>query len=302
MGVESEAVPRRGSVFTLTLPGVSGEIQNMAGEPEHSHVVYVVSDATGGTARRVVEAALLQFSGAEVRVEQVPGVREVKEVKRLVKQAAQTRGMIVHTMVLPELRWVMLSEGRRRHVVTIDLMGPLVARLSEILELAPLAKPGLLSQLDESYFERIGAIDFAVRHDDGRNADDLPQADLVLVGVSRTSKTPISIFLAYRGWRVANVPIIANLEPPPALFQIDRSRVVALAIHPERLVKLRQARLNRMARGFSLEYAQMAHIQRELDWADLILRRERWAVVDVTNKSIEECAAEIIALQDRRAG
>jgi regulator of PEP synthase PpsR (kinase-PPPase family) len=184
--------------------------------------------------------------------------------------------------------------------VTIDLMGPLVARLSEILELAPLAKPGLLRQLDESYFERIGAIDFAVRHDDGRNPDDLLQADLVLVGVSRTSKTPISIFLAYRGWRVANVPIIANLEPPPALFQIDRSRVIALAIHPERLAKLRQARMSRMTRGFSLDYAQMEYIQQELDWADLILRRERWAVVDVTNKSIEECAAEIIALQDRR--
>ena len=272
----------------------------MGGEAGHSHVVYVVSDATGGTARRAVEAALLQFSGARVTVEQIPGVREAKEVKRLVKRAARGGGTIVHTLVLPELRRIMLTEGRRRHVVTIDLMGPLVARLSETLELAPLAKPGLMRQLDESYFERIGAIDFAVRHDDGRNPDDLSGADLVLVGVSRTSKTPISIFLAYRGWRVANVPIIAELEPPPAVSQVDRRRVIALTIRPERLVKLRRARMDRMTRRISLNYARMDHIQQELDWAELILRRERWPVIDVTNKSIEECAAEIIALQDQR--
>jgi regulator of PEP synthase PpsR (kinase-PPPase family) len=274
----------------------------MEGDTPHSHIVYVVSDATGGTARRVVEAAVLQFSGANVTIEQRPGVRKVKEVKRLVREAACTGGTIVHTLVLADLRRVMLNEGRRRHVATIDLMGPLVARLSETLELAPLAEPGLMRQLDESYFERIGAIDFAVRHDDGRNAVDLPQADLVLVGVSRTSKTPISIFLAYRGWRVANVPIIANMEPPPGLFKVDRRRVVALTIHPDRLMKLRQARMSRMARGYSLNYARREHIQEELDWADLVLRRERWPIVDVTNKSIEECSAEIIALQSQRVG
>jgi regulator of PEP synthase PpsR (kinase-PPPase family) len=272
----------------------------MEGEPERSHRVYVVSDATGGTARRVVDAALMQFKDAVVSVEQVPGVREVKEVKKLVKQAAKTRGTIVHTLALPDLRRVMLTEGRRRHVVTIDLMGPLLSRLSETLELAPLAQPGLLHQLDESYFERVGAIDFAVRPDDGRNPDDLARADLVLVGVSRTSKTPISIFLAYRGWRVANVPIIANLELPPGLARVDRRRVIALTIQPERLVKLRQARQNRMTRGLSMGYARPEHVQQELDWAELLLRRERWPTVDVTNKSIEECAAEVIALQGRR--
>jgi [pyruvate, water dikinase]-phosphate phosphotransferase / [pyruvate, water dikinase] kinase len=268
----------------------------------HKHIVYVVSDATGATGRRVVEAALAQFSGAEVTVDQVPGVREVRDIEQLIQKAAQVGGTIVHTLVVPELRQAMLAEGRRRHVVTIDLIGPLVARLSETLELSPMARPGLLRQLDESYFERIGAIDFAVRHDDGRNPDDLSQADLVLVGVSRTSKTPISIFLAYRGWRVANVPLIVDLEPPPALFQVDRRRVIALTIESSRLVKLRQVRQARMVRGVSLNYASVEHIQQELDWADLILRRERWPVVDVTNKSIEECAAEVIDLQGRRIG
>jgi regulator of PEP synthase PpsR (kinase-PPPase family) len=266
----------------------------------HRHTVYVVSDATGATARRVVEAALAQFEGAQVTVEQVPGVADVKEVKQLVKQVAQNGGTIVHTLVVPELRRAMLAEGRRRLVTTIDLMGPLLDRLRDTLELSPMAKPGLLRQLDESYFERISAIDFAVRHDDGRNPDDLPQAQLVLVGVSRTSKTPISIYLAYRGWRIANVPIVGGLEPPPALFQVDRRRIVATSIHPARLKLLRRVRAGRMVRGMPLDYAQEEHIQQELDWANLLVRRERWATVDVTNKSIEECAAEIVDLQVRR--
>jgi regulator of PEP synthase PpsR (kinase-PPPase family) len=272
----------------------------MAEEAKHEHIVYVVSDATGATARRVVEAALAQFATAYVIVEQVPGVHDKGEIKKLVKQAAQAGGTIVHTLVIPELRQTMLTEGRRRHVTTVDLMGPLLARLSEALELSPLARPGLQRQLDESYFERIGAIDFAVRHDDGRNSDELSQADLVLVGVSRTSKTPISIFLAYRGWRVANVPIVAQLEPPASLLELERRKIIALTIQVERLIILRQVRANRMTRGFSLDYASRAYIQEDLDWAELVIRRERWPMVDVTNKSIEESAAEIIDLHGRR--
>jgi len=265
----------------------------------HSHIVYVVSDATGATARRVVEAALAQFEGAAVTVEQIQGVRTAQEVRQIVSDAARVGGTVVHTLALPDLRQEMLTEGRRRLVVTIDLMGPLVDRLRDTLELSPLAKPGLLRQLDESYYERIGAIDFAVRHDDGRNPEDLPQAELVLVGVSRTSKTPISIFLAYRGWRVANVPLVANIGPPPALFKTKRHRVVALTIQPERLVMLRQVRAQRLGGRIVMNYASRAHVQRELEWAEIIIRRQRWVTVDVTNKSIEEAAAEITALYNR---
>lgn len=274
----------------------------MSSEDKRNHVVYVVSDATGTTGRRVVQAALAQFSGAEVTVELKPGVRTGKQVRKLVKEAAGAGGTIVHTLAVPKLRDVIVEEGRAYHVVTVDLMGPLVARLQECLELSPLDRPGLLHQWDESYLQRIEAIDFAVRHDDGRNPDDLPEAELVLVGVSRTSKTPISIFLAYRGWRVANVPIVADLDPPPALFRVDRFRIVGLTVEPERLVLLRKARASRMGRGLSLRYASMNYVERELGAAELLLRRERWATVDVTNKSIEECAAEIITLQRRRTG
>ena len=274
----------------------------MGNDDVRSHIVFAISDATGATGQRVVQAALAQFANAQVEVELKPGVRKAREVRKLVKEAAKVGGTIVHTLAVPKLREVMVEEARARHVVTIDLMGPLVARLSEALELAPLARPGLLRQLDESYIRRIEAIDFAVRHDDGRNPGDLPQAELVLVGVSRTSKTPISIFLAYRGWRVANVPIIADIEPPPALRRVERCNVVALTVASQRLMLLRRARASRMGSSLFPNYATKEHVQRDLDWAELLLRRERWATVDVTNKSIEECAAEIIALQRRRTG
>jgi regulator of PEP synthase PpsR (kinase-PPPase family) len=274
----------------------------MGNDDSRKHVVFAISDATGATGQRVVQAALAQFEGAEVTVELKPGVRKAREVRKLIKEAARVGGTIVHTLAVPKLRAVMVEEARARHVVTIDLMGPLIARLSEALELAPLAQPGLLQQLDESYIRRIEAIDFAVRHDDGRNPGDLPQAELVLVGVSRTSKTPISIFLAYRGWRVANVPIIADIEPPPALGRVDRSKVIALTVTPQRLMLLRKARASRMGSSLFPNYATKDYVRRDLDWAELLLRRERWATVDVTNKSIEECASEIIALQRRRTG
>jgi [pyruvate, water dikinase]-phosphate phosphotransferase / [pyruvate, water dikinase] kinase len=274
----------------------------MYSDGKRTHRVYIISDATGTTGQRVVRAALAQFANADVTVELKPGVREAEEVQRLVEEAGQVGGTIVHTLAIPELRQIMVQQGRMHHVVTIDLMGPLVARLSDALELAPLARPGLLKQLDESYLQRIEAIDFTVRHDDGRNPESLPDAELVLVGVSRTSKTPISIFLAYRGWRVANVPVIAEIEPPPGLSLVDRSRVVALTIDPKRLVLLRKARANRMGRRATVQYANLDHVQQELDWAELLLRRHRWATVDVTNKSIEESAAEIITLQRRRTG
>jgi len=132
----------------------------------------------------------------------------------------------VHTFVTEELRSAMLNEGRAKNVATIDLMGPLLARLTELLETPPRAQPGLFNPFDSSYMQRIEAIDFTVRHDDGRNLHDLYRAEIVLVGVSRTSKTPLSVYLADRGWRVANVPVILGMEPPHQRFELPHRRVI----------------------------------------------------------------------------
>ncbi len=258
--------------------------------------IFAVSDASGVTAERVVRAALVQFAAPEIEITRHGGVRTPERIREIVTEAAEQNGFIVHTFVYEELRHVMLTEGRAHNVTTIDLMGPLLARLSELLATPPLAQPGPFLPFDASYMERINAIDFTVRHDDGRNVLDLDQAQIVLVGVSRTSKTPLSIYLAYRGWRVANVPIVLDMEPPSQLFRLPRHRVVGLIIRPERLTELRQARVEHM--GITgIGYADMEHVRKEVAYAyEIFDRRRDWPLVDVTTKPIEETAAEVVAL------
>ncbi len=261
--------------------------------------IYVISDGTGKTAEGVVRAALTQFEEPSVEITRIGHVREPGQVIDIVEKAKETRGFIVHTLVSTKMRTLILTEGRAAHVPTIDLMGPMLARLSELLAARPRSVPGLFSTFDPGYIQRIEAIDFTVRHDDGQNIDDLERAEIVLVGVSRTSKTPLSIYLGYRGWKVANVPLVMGLDPPKQLFKLPRKRVVGLVIKPERLAELRQARAVQMGVS-SLGYADLDYIRQEMSYATEIFElRSDWPLVDVTTKPIEETAAEVVALLGR---
>lgn len=256
--------------------------------------IVIVSDATGRTAEMVVRAALVQFQGADVQIHLRPHVRTAESVRTAVQAAAKVRGLIVHTLVSPELRNLLLSEGRARDVPTIDLLGPLLLRLEDLLQLQPMAKPGLFREMDEEYRRRFEIVEFAVKHDDGQDPRGLQQADVVLVGVSRTSKTPLSIFLAGRGLRVANVPVVHQLPLPEELARVDPRKVVGLSIKPERLLELRRARLHQMETPPKFPYADPRHIWEELEYAQGLFHRAGWPVVDVTDKSIEEVAAEVL--------
>ena len=261
--------------------------------------VFVVSDGTGVTAEQVLSAALTQFTGAEVEVKRRPGVRTEEQVRQVVQEAAQVGGFIVHTLVLDKLREVMLRSGRLHNVETIDLMGPLLARLSQQLAVSPAEKPGLFRQLNEEYFRRIETIEFALRHDDGRRVHELPQAEIVLVGVSRTFKTPLSVYLAFKCWFVANVPIVLKTKPPSVLFDLPPGRVFGLTIDPVRLAELRRVRQEHLG-GATGEYADPDFVRREVEYALSIFRSQpRWPVIDVTAKPIEEIASEILALVGR---
>jgi len=260
------------------------------------YYIFAVSDATGTTSERVLRAALSQFDASQITVTRFGGIRTAKQVREIVREAEIKSGFIVHTFVSEQLRRVVLKEGRDHNVTTIDLMGPLLARLAELLSTPPRSEPGLFDPFDPSYLQRIDAIDFTVRHDDGQNVHDLDQAEIVLVGVSRTSKTPLSFYLGYRGWKVANIPIVWEIEPPRELFQLPKDRVVGLLINPDRLSGLRRVRAERMG-TFSKGYADLEHIHKELDYAFRLFERRRdWPLVDVTTKSIEEAATEIVVL------
>ena len=261
--------------------------------------VYVVSDGEGGTAVRALRAALVQFPAVEVEIEVHSRVRTESQVNEVIAEVAREDAFIVHTLVTNELRECMLRMGRLHNVETIDLMGPLLDRLSRHLTISPTEEPGLLRQLNEEYFRRIETMEFAFRHDDGMRVSELGQAEIVVIGVSRTFKTPLCIYFAFKGWLAANVPIVLGINPPRILFQLPPERIFALTTDPRRLAALRRVREKYLGMGRG-EYASIAHVRRELAYAHAIFEdNPDWAVIDVTAKPIEEIAAEIFALAKR---
>lgn len=258
--------------------------------------IFAVSDATGATAELVVRAALAQFQTAEVEIRRLPNIRTADEARGVIETARASQAIIVHTLVSEELRQTVLREGRERGVETIDLIGPLLLRLSDQLRVPPLRQPGLFRQLGQEYLHRIEAIEYTVKHDDGQHPLGLDRADIVLVGISRTSKTPLSIYLAGKGWRVANVPVILNLPLPNRLMTIDQERIVGLIVAVDRLVELRRARLDCKHAPVAASYAELEKVRTELSYSRLLFRKAGWPVIDMTNKSIEEAASELLTL------
>jgi hypothetical protein len=202
--------------------------------------------------------------------------------------------LVVFTLVNSELAQLVYAECDALGLACHDLMTPLLRRLAEQVGLSPQEMPGLLRGMDEEYFRRIEAVEFTVKHDDGQECRNLHKADIVLAGVSRSSKTPVSIYLAHRGWKVANVPIVAGIEPPPELLSLDPRRVAGLIIEPQRLSEMRAARLVNMKQNPRTEYADYDRIEEEIRAAKRLFRRQKWAVIDVSTKAIEETANEIL--------
>lgn len=256
--------------------------------------VYLLSDATGETAERIVQAALTQFGAKGVRLQRVSNVRTKNQVYEALDVALSNGGVVVYTIVNRELAQLVRDECDSLGVPAIDLITPLLMKLSEFFGRSPDETPGLLHGVNEEYFRRVEAMEFTVKHDDGQEPRHLSKADIVLVGVSRTSKTPLSIYLSHRGWKVANVPLVKGIDPPPELFQVDPGRVAALVIDPQRLVELRAARLKNLGQDPRTAYADYEEIEDELRFSRAFFRRQPWVVVDVTGKAVEETANEVL--------
>ena len=257
--------------------------------------VYVVSDGTGGTAERMARSALIQFENATVNLVRRPNVRTAKKLRVVVEEAAAGESLILHTLVSDELRRLMVSETRLHGVDALDMMGPILDRLARHLKLTPQEKPGLFQQLVEAKTREIEAVAFAFRHDDGQNPDDLERAEVILVGISRTMKTPTMLYMAYRGWFAANVPLVLGITPPKSLLSVPAQRVFCLVASPESLQQMRRARAEE--ESIPLEgYVSSDQIRRELAYADQLCRKHLWQRIDVTGKSVEEVAREIILI------
>lgn len=262
--------------------------------------IYIVSGGVGASGEQLVRTALAQFQQVDIPVVIVPQVRQMAQAEEVVEQAARTGGIIVHTLVDEDLRQALNRLARRRNVVAVDLMGRLLAQLANLLGQEPIGQPGLYRRLRQAYFDRVEAIEFTMAHDDGRNPGEWPRAEIVLVGVSRVGKTPLSMYLAVQGWKVANVPLLAGVPPPAELLRVDRRRVVGLTIEPGQLVDHRRQRQRRLGVPGESAYTDPAGLYEEVETARRFYRRSGFAVVDITDKPIEESADEIIALVTRR--
>lgn len=257
--------------------------------------VFLVSGSTGKTAERVVRAALAQFGNAPVKLVRRGNIRTSEQVSAVIRQASETDAIIVHTLVSHELRRQIVEESRLLGIDAWDGIGPILDRIATHLKTDPQEKPGLFEQLNESRSREIEAVSFAFRHDDGQKADDLARAEVVIVGASRTMKTPTMLYLAYRGWFAANVPIILEVELPPSVLSLPPERVFCLLNSPTQLKALRHARAE--GEAIPLEpYTSLNYIKRELAHSRQLCQQHGWRSVTVSGKSVEEVCREIIAL------
>ena len=258
-------------------------------------IIYLVGEGTGETINKIAKASLVQFSRERFEVKSFFMVKDKQYLSRIATHAVEDRALIAFSIVQPSLRDFLIQEADRRGLKAIDVIGDFIVHLSIFLGEKPMEIPGRQYILDEDYFRRIDAINFAVKHDDGKLPQGLKAADLVLVGLSRTGKTPLSTYLANQGWKVANVPIHPAMDSPQELFQIDQRKIFGLIINVESLVKLREARLEQLGLMPYAKYADPIQVEEEIEWSKAFFKKHpRWRIMDVSNKAIEEVSASII--------
>jgi regulator of PEP synthase PpsR (kinase-PPPase family) len=265
--------------------------------------IYVLSDSTGETAGRVIRAALSQFYDEDVRVQHLSKVSSQADVQQALTTAVQTPGLVAYTLVDPHLSEAVERIAEECGLITIDLLSPLIYSLSRYLGAPSREKPGLLHRIDTDYYRRVEAVNFTVKHDDGQETRYLHKADLVLVGVSRSSKTPLAMYLAHKGFKVANVPIVFGIPLPEELFEIEQTKIVGLLIDPKRLVDIRTSRLINMRQSPRGSYNDYQQVEDEIAACRQLYRKHpEWFILNITNKSVEEAASEILRRMDMGVG
>lgn len=253
-------------------------------------VVYVVSDSVGETAEFVVKAVASQFNGGHVDIRRSSYVEDTEDIEDVILLSKQTNSIIAYTVVIPVLKEYLDRRAKEEGIIAVDLMNPLIEAFTTKFNKVPNRQPGMMRKLDEDYFRKIEAIEFAVKYDDGRDPRGIPRADIVLIGVSRTSKTPLSMYLAHKRLKVANVPLVPEVPAPDELFEVPRNKCVGLIISPDKLNDIRKERLKALGLTSQANYASFERILEELDYAEKIMKRVGCPIINVSNKAIEETA------------
>lgn len=258
--------------------------------------VHLISDSTGETVSAVTRAVLAQFQGVNFIERNYNLIRSEAQINKILNEIINSPGPIVYTLVKKELRDLIRQFGIDNNLPCISVLGAAITQFSAYLGMPTKAEPGLQHELNDNYFNKIEAINFALSHDDGQNCWNLESADIILTGPSRTSKSPTCIYLANRGLRAANVPLVNGIEPPKELLQATKPLVVGLVIDPKRLLEIRHSRLITMGGEQNINYVDEDQVSKEIRDAKRLFAKYKWATIDVTRKSIEETAANIVQL------
>ncbi|AKL95778.1 hypothetical protein CACET_c23320 [Clostridium aceticum] len=259
-------------------------------------LIYLVSDSIGETAEQVAKAAISQFVFQDYEIRRFPFINEKQQIMEMLEEAKQGRSVVVFTMVVQELKDYLIEETARLNIPSIDIMSPVIAGFGGVLGAVPKREPGLIRKLDEKYFKKVEAIEFAVKYDDGKDPRGLKKADIVLIGISRTSKTPLSMYLAHKNLKVANVPLVPEVTPPKELYDVPSKKIIGLTTNPMKLIEIRQERLKALGLKSEANYASIERILEELEYADNIMKRLGCPVIDVSTKAVEESASIILEI------
>ena len=260
--------------------------------------IYVVSDSLGETAESVAKATISQYD-ADIEIHRVPFVRHSDQIEKIINDAAAQGAVICHTLVSRELRDHFEQQNKKKNVRYVDILGPMMDMVTEESGVSPRMKPGIIHRLDEEYFKKVEAIEFAVRYDDGKNPAGFKKADIVLVGVSRTSKTPLSMYMAHKKYKVANLPLVPEVQLPHEIFEVPPYRLIGLIIDPYKLNSIRSERMKALGFSGTANYTDIDRIEDELAYAKEVMRQLHCPVIDVSNKAIEETASRIMAIIQR---
>jgi hypothetical protein len=257
--------------------------------------VCLVGEGTGETISKIAKASLAQFSSDRVKVKTFFQVASREQIQGITQEAAEDNALVAFSVVQPGLRDFLVQDAEAKGIKAIDVIGDFIVQLSMFLGEEPMKIPGRQHALDEEYYRRIEAINFTVKHDDGKLPQGLVLADLILVGLSRTGKTPLSIYMGYQGWKVANVPIHPDMASPEELFKTDQRKVFGLMINVENLVKVREARLEQLGLPPYAKYADPVKIADEIEWCKSFYKKHpAWQVMDISDKAVEEAATSIL--------
>ncbi|MXO65649.1 pyruvate, water dikinase regulatory protein [Altericroceibacterium endophyticum] len=262
--------------------------------------LHLVSDSTGETLEMVAKAALAQFDDAQVIRHFWPMVRSLQHLDRIVGELKANPGLVLFTLVNPDTRKHLEERCRTLGLPHVAALDTVTTALEDLLGQEAKGRPGRQHVLDDAYFARVDAIQFTIAHDDGIAWEEWEQADILLAGVSRSSKTPTSIYLANRGYKVANIPLVVESPPPPALFSLRRPLIVGLTTAPRRLIQIRRNRLLLLNEATETSYVDEEKVEKEVVFARRMFADNGWPVIDVTRRSIEETAAAVIRLYNER--